>query len=88
MGEAPLRGHSVIVIDEQLRGWRQRRALSQAELAARAGVAEPTVVRIEGGKPTRPSTLRRLADALGLSPGELIDGPPTRQAAAVGEGLR
>ena len=58
-----------------LRAWRQRRALSQRDLAALSGVGLATIVRIEQGQPARPSTLRKLAQAFGVSPDVLIDGP-------------
>ena len=53
---------------------RQRRltaVLTQAELAQRAGVSEATVVAAEQGKRVRISTVRKLAEALGVAPGVL-----------------
>ena len=50
----------------QLREWRRAKALSQADLAERSGVTRKTIVSIETN-PTwipRPSTVRKLADAL------------------------
>jgi len=61
-----------------LRSWRQRRALSQRDLAGLAGVGLATIVRIEHGQPARPSTTRRLAQALGVTPETLILGPDDR----------
>ena len=53
---------------------RERAALSQAELAAKAGVAKPTVIDLELGRSeARPSTVRKLADALGCQPVELME---------------
>jgi transcriptional regulator with XRE-family HTH domain len=53
---------------------RQRLAhfLSQAELARQAGLHTLTISRLESGR-TKPSTrtVRALADALGIAPGEL-----------------
>lgn len=50
------------------RGWSQR------DLAARSGVAAPTISRLETGlQSAYPSTMRKLADALGVEPGDLID---------------
>jgi transcriptional regulator with XRE-family HTH domain len=47
---------------------RRRRALSQAELAARSGVSRVTIARVEGGslQDFRLGTLRRVCEALGL----------------------
>ena len=58
-----------------LRSWRQRKALSQRDLAGLAGVGLATIVRIEHGQPARPSTLRKLARAVGVTPEVLIAGP-------------
>ena len=57
----------------RLREWRRRRALSQAELAARAGVTKATVVNLEqpGRRTPHPRTVRKLAAALGIEPHEL-----------------
>lgn len=51
-----------------LRQWRQARALSQADLAAAAGLDTITVYRAEGRGHARPGTVRKLAAALGLDP--------------------
>lgn len=52
-----------------LREWREAMGLSQGELAKRAGVARPTVNAIENGRqPPRPTTIRKLAEAMGLPP--------------------
>jgi len=58
----------------RLRQIRQRKALSQQDLAQRAGVGEATISRIEQGRVRpRPSTLRKLAAALGVAPEELTE---------------
>lgn len=60
--------------DVGLREARLRKLLSQRELARRAGVALATVTNIELGKiRPHPSTLRKLADALGVEPEELAE---------------
>jgi len=56
-----------------LKALRVRAALSQRDLAKKAGVAHTTIVRLEGGDPNvLPSTLRKLAAALKVKPAELI----------------
>ena len=62
-------------LKEKLKGERRRAALTQGELAERAGVGINTIVRIETGEIIEPrvSTLRKLADALGLEPRDLLD---------------
>lgn len=56
-----------------LRLWREHRGLSQAELARASGVNRVQIINIESGK-ARGSieTLRRLADALGVSLDDLV----------------
>jgi len=56
-----------------LKEFRERAALSQADLAKRAGVARTTVIRLEAGEPNvMPSTLRKLARALRVKPAKLF----------------
>lgn len=60
----------------RLPGLRRQRllaALTQAELAAKAGVGRVTVSRLEQGHDCQPPTLRKLADALGVEPRALIE---------------
>ena len=64
----------------ELREIRLRRGLSQADLSAVTGVAEFTISEIESGKRAnpRPSTLRKLAQALGVEVADLygeLDSP-------------
>ncbi len=64
-------------MNSSLRRLRELRALSQRELAALAGLSVTTVNRIETGqhKPM-PKTVRKLAEALGASPEELLSEQP------------
>jgi transcriptional regulator with XRE-family HTH domain len=53
----------------RLRELRLQSAMSQADLAERAGVARTTIIRLEAGDPNvLPSTLRKLARALRVKP--------------------
>lgn len=54
-----------------LRVIRQSRMLSQAELAEQADTTQHTVSRLEQGRPGRYATIRRLAEALDVTPAEL-----------------
>lgn len=57
-----------------LREARLRRRMSQQSLADSAGVARVTVSQIELGKSgPRPHIARRLADALGCQPSEIME---------------
>lgn len=57
----------------KLKELRERRALSQRDLAALSGVTHQTIWRLEGGQnQALPRTIRRLAEALGVEPTELM----------------
>lgn len=60
---------------------RRERGLTQPQLAAKAGIGEATVKRIERGDGARRSTVRALARALGVRESELIEGvrPPPQE---------
>ena len=65
----------------RLRAIRIQRALSQAELAERAGVSRVAVTRLEAGDvDARFATIRKLAAALGVDPTELMKEPITTDA--------
>jgi transcriptional regulator with XRE-family HTH domain len=60
---------------QKLRRLRRRAALSQQELAEKAGSTQETISRLERGHhAARGRTLRRLADALNVEPKELMKG--------------
>ncbi len=65
---------------KQLKELRERRGLSVRALGELAGVHYVSLVRLEGGKlDPRLSTLRKLAKALDVTVGELIeDRTPTK----------
>lgn len=67
VGEWKVDGH-------KLKAARKRAALSLRDLAQLSGVGYVTIHRIEAGKvdDAYPSTLRKLADALRVSPAELV----------------
>lgn len=55
------------VIASQIKMTREAVGWSQHELADRAGVSRPSVARVEAGGDVNTATLRRIAEALGLS---------------------
>jgi transcriptional regulator with XRE-family HTH domain len=58
---------------QKLKTLREDQVLSQRELARMAGLAQGTVWRIESGfKDAHPQTIRKLAEALGVRPSELV----------------
>ena len=59
---------------ERLRRLRAERMLSQSDLAKMAQTTQATVSNLERGLRTaQPRTVRRLADALGVYPFELVE---------------
>ena len=66
---------TVAPLKEKLKEERRRAALTQGELAERAGVGINTIVRIETGEISEPrvSTLRKLANALRVETRDLLD---------------
>ncbi len=57
----------------RLRRLRRKQALSQQDVERMTGVAQATLSDLEGGKRgARASTLRKLAEALGVEPKELM----------------
>jgi transcriptional regulator with XRE-family HTH domain len=66
---------AVVYVGEQLKKLRTLRALTQAEVAERAGVTTATVARVERNEiEPRMTTLRKLAAALDVHPAELVRG--------------
>ena len=58
---------------QKLRELRRRRVLTLRELEEESGVSYNTIWRIENGyREARPSTIRKLATALGVEPEELV----------------
>jgi transcriptional regulator with XRE-family HTH domain len=65
-----------------LREWRERRALTQEELAKQAGVSARSVAGYEAGAGARPGTVRKLAAALDISVEDLLgkaEAPPSSE---------
>ncbi|MDP9358350.1 MAG: helix-turn-helix domain-containing protein [Chloroflexota bacterium] len=57
----------------KLREWRERRLLTQRELAEKVGMSVGQINRIERGiHEPRFSTIRKLAEALEVEPDELV----------------
>ena len=67
-------GDRFISVDgKELRRKRRERALSQQDVTRITGVAQATLSDLEGGKRgARASTLRKLAEGLGVEPRELM----------------
>jgi transcriptional regulator with XRE-family HTH domain len=65
------------LLGPKLRQARERKVLTQVELAEQAGVSPQTIYQLErGAQRARPSTLRKLAQALGVQSLDLIELEP------------
>ena len=65
----------------KLRELRRLRVLTLRELEEESGVSYNTIWRLENGyRQARPSTIRRLAVALGIEPAELVVAGDSRDA--------
>jgi transcriptional regulator with XRE-family HTH domain len=63
----------VLYIGDRLRLLRKRSLMTQEQLAKRSGVAVSTIIRIERNQvEPQGSTIRKLADALGTEPYQLV----------------
>ncbi len=62
-------------VGRRIRELRIRAGLKQREAAAKLGIAVRTYQRYESGQNHWLSTLERIADALGVPPGDLLDRP-------------
>ena len=60
------------MIVQQVRAIRYKRFLTQAELAELAEVSLPVIQRMERGEDVRFTSIRSVADALGIEPSELV----------------
>lgn len=67
----------VVKVDgDKLQGLRLEKFLSREELAQTAGLHRDHIGRLERGEGgnSRPPTVRKLAEALGVDPAELVNG--------------
>ena len=65
---------TVVFIGEKLKDLRLKRAMSQRKLADAAGVSQRAIVDLETDRrEPHPSTLGKLAGALGVEPSKLLE---------------
>ena len=66
---------AVVYVGDKVKRLRDKRALTQGELAGKAGLTVAALSRIErNNAEPRPTTRRKLAEALGVNPSELLEG--------------
>ncbi len=68
--------HAVVIAnldgDSPIKAWREHLLLTQAELAERMGVSQPSLAKLESPAANpRKSTLKKVADAMGIELGQL-----------------
>ncbi len=64
---------SVGINGARLRQLRVQRAISQEDLGRMTGIAQSTISNLESSnRPARLSTIRKMAEALGVEPSELM----------------
>lgn len=66
-------------LNENIRKFRKEAGLTQKALAGKSGLSFSMISKLESGEQTNPSfeTLRRIADVLRISPGQLLNNPLT-----------
>ena len=58
--------------DSMIKSWREYLGLTQQALADRIGISQPTLAKLEKSDANpRKSTLKRIADAMGIKPAQL-----------------
>ena len=66
----------------RLREVRESKFLSQQEMADRAGLSRVAITRLESGQVSAQyATIRKLAEALGVEPAELVSDDEAKEAA-------
>jgi transcriptional regulator with XRE-family HTH domain len=64
----------MVFIGKKLKDLRLRRAMSQRKLAEASGMSQRAIVDLETNRrEPHPSTLRKLAEALGVEPSKLFE---------------
>ncbi len=56
-----------------VRAWRKHLGLSQKALAKKAGITQAAISQMEKGDNLRSATIEKLADAMGITPEQLMD---------------
>ena len=75
LGDGSLtRGGALVPTLGRLKAIRESKFLTQAMLAERSGISRPNIARLErGDEEARFTTMHKLAEALGVEPGDLVE---------------
>ena len=63
------------IVSPHLLAWRHKFGLTNREMAERTGVSRPTIVRAENGLTITRASLKRIAQALYVTPEDLMVPP-------------
>lgn len=68
-----------MILNENIKKFRRESGLTQKALATRSGLSFSMISKLESGEQSNPSfeTIRKIADVLRISPGNLVSEPPT-----------
>ncbi len=66
-----------------LAAWRESQFLSQEQLSKQSGVSRSAISDAEGGRPIRLFNAKKLADALKITPKQLLGAPDMERAGSV-----
>lgn len=69
-------GRGPATLGERIRALRKKRRMTQEDLATAAGVRRSTIQNIESGRTNEPYSVDKIATALGVPVGHLLDGAP------------
>lgn len=72
------------MLSDNLKKWRERAGMTQEELSAEVGVTRGTLARYETNRMVPSATvLQKIADALNVSPGDLLEDKPKRKGTRI-----
>lgn len=79
---AAVKGKGAVALPH-LAAWRESQFLSQEQLAKQSGVSRSAISDAEGGRPVRLVNAKKLADALKITPKQLLSVPDMEHAGSV-----
>jgi DNA-binding XRE family transcriptional regulator len=67
-----MRGPTTLYLLPRLAELRKAQFMTQSDLATKAGLSKTAITALETGKRAKPETVKKLAEALGISREELV----------------
>lgn len=72
------------MLSDNIKKWRERAGMTQEDLSAEVGVTRGTLARYETNRMVPSATvLQKIADALNVSPGDLLEDKPKREGTRI-----